>query len=66
MSRVNELEQQVKQLNPRELAAFRQWFRKFDSDLWDREIDAAAHAGRLDDLADEALEQHRRGDSSAL
>lgn len=61
MTRVAKLENEIRQLNRDELAAFRDWFRKYDSDEWDREIEKDALAGRLDGLAEEAIAAHRAG-----
>jgi hypothetical protein len=61
MRKVEELENEVQQLNPDELAAFRDWFRKYDSDEWDKEIEGDILAGRLDRLAEEAIATHRAG-----
>ena len=66
MSRVEDIESRVSELSPEELAAFRKWFQTFDSDTWDRQIEADAQAGRLDSLADEALDQFRNGTTSEL
>ena len=66
MRRVKEIESRGKELSPQELAAFGNWFREFDSDRWDRQIEADALAGRLDHLVDAALEQHSKGESSDL
>ena len=55
MSRVEDIEKRVKDLSPDELASFRQWFLEFDNDLWERQIESDAAAGRLDAFADEAL-----------
>jgi hypothetical protein len=61
MSIVQEIEQAVRRLSPEDLAAFRAWFAAFDSGLWDRQLAEAVAAGRLDSLADEALEDLRQG-----
>ena len=61
MARVEELTNEVQRLNRDELAEFRDWFRKYDSDEWDREIEADFLAGRLDKLADEAIAEHKAG-----
>jgi hypothetical protein len=66
MGKVESIEQQIAALAPDDLAAFRQWFVSFDADAWDRQIAADVAAGRLDALANEALEQHRSGKSKAL
>jgi hypothetical protein len=61
MSTVNEIEQAVRRLTPKDLAAFRTWFADFDAAVWDRQIEEDAAAGRLDQLAEEALRDFREG-----
>ena len=61
MKKVEKLENEVQQLNPDELAAFRDWFRRYDSDEWDKEIERDVSAGRLDKLAEEAVAAHKAG-----
>jgi hypothetical protein len=55
MTTVTEIEHAIRRLSADELAAFRAWFAEYDADIWDREIEADAAAGRLDALADEGL-----------
>jgi hypothetical protein len=66
MSRVEQLEGQVKDLPPEELAAFRNWFTAFDAEVWDRQFEADVVAGKLDDLAARALRDHAAGRSTKL
>lgn len=66
MSKVEQLEEQVKSLSPDELAEFRSWYEKFDWEAWDRQVADDVRAGRLDALADEALREHARGKSTPL
>ncbi|HVP78226.1 MAG TPA: hypothetical protein VMV04_10035 [Thermodesulfobacteriota bacterium] len=61
MGKVEKLENEVQQLNPDELASFRDWFRRYDSDEWDKEIESDVSAGRLDKLAEEAIAAHKAG-----
>jgi hypothetical protein len=37
------------------------WFAELDAEAWDRRIEDDAATGRLDDLADEALDDLRAG-----
>ena len=37
------------------------WLQELREELWDRQIDADIKAGRLDKLAEEALEDYRAG-----
>ncbi len=64
MSKVNDLERQVQQLSADELAAFRRWFAEFDAEVWDRQIESDAKAGKLDSLADRARDAHAAGKST--
>jgi hypothetical protein len=61
MTKVEKLENEVQRLNPEELAAFRDWFRRYDSDEWDKEIERDVSAGRLDKLAEQAIAAHKAG-----
>ncbi len=61
MSGVNEIEAAVLRLTPAELDAFRTWFTEFDAAAWDRQIEDDVAAGRLDALADEAVDDLRAG-----
>ncbi|MBA3507325.1 MAG: hypothetical protein H0T80_16300 [Betaproteobacteria bacterium] len=64
MSKVTDLERQVKGLSDDELAVFRRWFAEFDAEAWDRQFEADAKAGKLDALAERAREAHAAGKSS--
>jgi hypothetical protein len=66
MARVEELVDKVQQLSRDELAAFRDWFRKYDSDEWDKEIEKDILEGRLESLADEAIADHKAGRTKEL
>jgi len=61
MSQVEMLEQTVKQLSPGELAIFRSWFAEFDAAEWDRQIEMDSETGKLDRLAQSAIEEHKAG-----
>ena len=61
MRKVEKLKNEVQKLNQDELATFRDWFRRYDSDEWDKEIERDVSAGRLDKLAEEAIAAHKGG-----
>ncbi len=61
MSTIAEIEDAVRRLSPEDLAAFREWFVQLDAEAWDRQIEGDVAAGRLDSLAEEALEDLRQG-----
>ena len=66
MTKVEKIEQDIRKLNRDELLAFRRWFREYDSDEWDRQIEEDIRAGKLDKLAEEALAEHRAGKSKEI
>jgi hypothetical protein len=60
MSNVEQIEDEVRRMNPKELAEFRNWFLEFDSRQWDEQIDEDVHAGRLDKIANKAIHSKRK------
>ena len=66
MSRIEQIESQIKELDPAELDVFRRWFLEFDAEIWDRQIEADAHSGKLLSLAERAIEDHKAGKSTPL
>ena len=63
MGDVENLERQVKDLSPEELAAFRKWFLAYDWEVWERQLEQDVTAGKLDALAEKALRDHAAGKS---
>jgi hypothetical protein len=61
MSSVQEIQDAVRHLSTEDMVAFREWFAEFDAGLWDRQLEADVAAGRLDKLADEALQDLQEG-----
>jgi hypothetical protein len=49
---VEEVEEAVVQLPPDQLRKFRAWYEKFDSEVWDEQIEKDASSDRLDALAE--------------
>jgi hypothetical protein len=66
MSRVENVESQIRDLSSEELRALRVWFAEYDAEAWDRQIEADVSAGRLDGLAEQALRDHEDGLSTKL
>lgn len=61
MNNLQEIERAVKQLSPEDLAAFRAWFAEFDAVIWEQQFEEDVAAGRLDALAEKALQDLREG-----
>lgn len=66
MTRMEKLEREIQKLSPQELADLRDWFRKYDAEAWDRQIEEDVRGGRLDGLAEEALAAHKAGRTKEL
>ncbi len=61
MTSVQDIEAAVERLAPEQRAQFRAWFEAFDANEWDRRLEQDINAGRLDWLADEALDDLASG-----
>ena len=61
MTRVEKLEREINKLSPDELAAFREWFLRYDAEAWDRQIQEDVRAGALEPLAKEAVADYEAG-----
>ena len=61
MATVQEIEKEISNLPPHELAAFRAWFNRFDAVVWDKQFEADAESGRLDKMAQKAISDFKKG-----
>ena len=61
MTTLEEIQLAIAQLSPEELAQFRKWFLEWEAEAWDKELEADEQAGKLDFLAQEALQDYRAG-----
>lgn len=66
MDTVKEIENAVRKLPDADLAEFRRWFAEFDSVIWDAEMERDAASGKLDAIAEEALQDYHTGCSREL
>ena len=63
---INDIEKAVAGLPPDQYAQFRAWFETFEADRFDRKIEHDAPAGKLDRLADAAIDDLRKGRAREL
>ena len=63
---IENIEKEIAQLPQDQLRQFRVWYEQFDSDVWDKQIEADAVSGKLDDLAETAIADHKAGGSKKL
>jgi hypothetical protein len=61
MSTVQEIETAIKKLKPREICEVADWLDELREELWDKQIEADAKAGKLDKLIARAKAGHRAG-----
>ncbi|MHC4176905.1 MAG: hypothetical protein ACYSWU_05330 [Planctomycetota bacterium] len=66
MTTVKEIESAIARLSREELARFRAWFEEFEAESWDRQIEEDVQAGKLDKLADQAIERFQAGRCTEL
>ena len=66
MGKLENIESQIRELSPEELAALREWLANFDAEAWDRQFESDVKAGKLDALAERALRDHLAGRSTKL
>ena len=61
MSTVHDIAEAIRHLTPKDLAALRIWFAAFDAEQWDQQFEEDVAAGRLDALAQEAIQDLQEG-----
>ena len=61
MSTVQEIETAIQKLKPQEIHEVADWLQELREELWDRQIDADAKAGRLDKMIAKAKAGYRAG-----
>ncbi len=66
MNIFQEIENAIRNLPTENLAALRAWLAEFDAATWDREFEEDVAAGRLAELAEEALRDLREGRRTEL
>ena len=66
MSKVEDIEKAVAGLSADELAKFHDWLEQFGGARLDKRIEQDATAGRLDQLAERALDDFRNGRAREL
>lgn len=59
MTKLEQIEKFVSELDPPDLEAFSAWFEAFQAEKWDRRIKNDVATGKLDGLADKVLSDFR-------
>lgn len=66
MTKLEKIEQEIAALDPKDVRKLADWLDDYKAELWDRQIEADAKAGKLDKLAEQALADHRAGRTRPL
>lgn len=64
MRKLEEIEEEIRNLSGTELVEFRKWYAEFDAQAWDVQFEADVKAGKLDKLAEAARKAHKEGKST--
>jgi hypothetical protein len=63
---VEDIEKAIAKLPPDQLARLRVWFEEFDAALFDQRIERDARSGKLDRLAEQAIDDLHKGRAREL
>ena len=66
MTQVEAIENAIKRPSAPELKQLRDWFVRYDADLWDKQPQSDASSGKLDTLAEEALNEYKAAQAKEL
>jgi len=66
MTKLETIEEQIEALSPEELVELREWLLERETEQWDREIERDAASGKLDELFEKSLADHRAGKSREI
>jgi hypothetical protein len=62
----DQLKEEIQNLSEDELQEFREWFARFDDEVWIDQWEDDVKSGALDDLGDQAIEEHEKGNTSQV
>ncbi|ACI56102.1 hypothetical protein GGI64_002863 [Rhizobium leguminosarum] len=66
MTKLEQVEKSVAELDKQEFEAFSTWFEALQAERWDRQMETDAASGKLDHLAEKALADFRAGKTKRL
>lgn len=62
----DDLKEEVENLSLEEFREFREWFAEYDDQVWQEQFEDDVEAGKLDDLASEAISEHENDQTTEL
>ncbi|MBB2835355.1 UNVERIFIED_ORG: hypothetical protein GGD51_005533 [Rhizobium esperanzae] len=66
MTKLEQIEKSVTELDKQEFEAFSAWFEALQAERWDRQMEADAASGKLDRFVEKALADFRAGKTRPL
>lgn len=63
---IEEIKQALIHLPPEDLTAFRRWYQEYDADAWDKQFEDDVKSGKLDFLAQQAVNDLKAGKCKEL
>jgi len=66
MAELEYIEHQVQQLSPSDFVKFREWFREYEWQAWNRQIEHDSKSGKLKMLDEKAFADHAAGRTRSL
>ena len=66
MTQLKEIEEAISNLQQKELTEFRTWFEEFDAVVWDKQFEKDVKSGKLDKLAEKAIDDYKKGKCKEL
>jgi hypothetical protein len=63
---VKEIEKAIEKVSEDDLSDLRDWFYKFDNEVWDKQFESDVKAGKLDKLAEKAISDYHTGKCKEL
>ena len=66
MSSLLTIEEEIEKLPEHDFIVLREWFQDLDSKKWDDQIEADTSNGKLDDLANSAINDFKNGKYKAV
>ena len=61
MMLVQQIKEKVAELSEVQLKEFRSWFEEFDASEWDKQFEKDVTSGKLDDIANRAVSDFKKG-----
>lgn len=66
MKNVKELEKAITNLSAEDYKELRDWFERYETELWDKQLEKDVKSGKLNTFANEAIQEYKNSSCSEL